>query len=143
MPLIVTSGLAFALAQILPEAETVATRPVRNLDLALTIVTVVLAGTAGLVVGAISGSEEATATCRNLFFLTGFMLIARAVHPQAATLIPVSWVFIVIFLGYRDFNRPWPWAVTLHPAGFMPTFVLSLFVFACGLAAQARTRHSA
>lgn len=143
MPLIVTAGLAYGLAQTLPEAEAVATRNVRKLDLALTVVTVALTGAVGLVVGASTGSEEASATGRNVLFLTGFMLIARAVRPSAASLIPVSWVFIVIFVGYRDFNRPWPWAVTLHPAGFMPTFVLSLFVFACGLAAQARTRNYA
>ncbi|MFF6999719.1 hypothetical protein ACFY93_32945 [Streptomyces sp. NPDC008313] len=140
MPLIITAGLAHVLSQGLPEAEVLATRKIRHFDLALTVSTVAAAGTVGIAVGAISGSQEATATCRNVLFLTGAMLTARAVRPQAATLGPVSWVFVVILLGYRDFNRPWPWAVTLHPPDYLPTSILSLLVFVCGLFGQTRTR---
>lgn len=78
---------------------------------------------------------------RNTLFLVGLMLVARAVREQAATAVPVGWVLAVMFIGYRDFHRPWPWAVTLHPADFLPTSGFCLLVFAAGLVAHVRGRR--
>ncbi|MEV7673467.1 hypothetical protein ACWDNT_01975 [Streptomyces sp. NPDC000963] len=140
-PLIVTATLAHSLAQRLPEAEDLSVRPVQRYDVALALLTVAVAVSAAAVIGAVANSATAYEAARNTLFLTGLMLLGGAVHPQAATVAPVAWVFIAAFVGYRDFHRPWPWAVTLHPAGYLPTSFFCLVVFLCGLVALRRTRR--
>ncbi|MEV0445842.1 hypothetical protein AB0I84_12935 [Streptomyces spectabilis] len=141
MPLVITSILAHCLAQRLVEGEEVATRNLRRLDALLVVACVLTAALAGLVVGAVSGSDEATAVGRNTVFLTGVMLLSGAVYPKAATVAPVGWVFVIMFLGHADYHRPWPWAVTLHPPANVPALALCLLVFLGGLVAQARVRR--
>ena len=140
-PLIVTGILAHSLAQRLPEAEDLPVRPIQRYDMALALLTVAVAVSAAGTIGAVADSATAFEAARNTLFLTGLMLLAGAVHPQAATVAPVAWVFVAAFAGYRDFHRPWPWAVTLHPAGYAPTFLFCLAVFFCGLFALRRTRR--
>ncbi|MFD8203048.1 hypothetical protein [Streptomyces sp. NPDC059701] len=138
VPLVVTSVLAHSLAQAVTETEAVAQRKVRHLDAALIAAVMATALAGSLLTGSVSGSPEASMAGRNVLFLTGLMLLARAVNEQAATAAPVGWVLAVMFIGYRDFDRPWPWAVTLHPADFLPTFGFCLLVFAAGLIAHVR-----
>ncbi|MFF9853624.1 hypothetical protein [Streptomyces litmocidini] len=140
-PLIVTGTLAHSLTQGLPEAEDLTVRPIRRYDVVLTLCTVAVAASAAAAIGALADSSTAYEAARNTLFLTGLMLLAGAVHPQAATVAPVAWVFVAAFVGYRDFHRPWPWAVTLHPADYAPTFFFCLAVFLCGLIALHRTRR--
>ncbi|MEV0439963.1 hypothetical protein AB0I84_24295 [Streptomyces spectabilis] len=141
VPLVITSVLAHSLAQRLVEAEVVATRDPRRLDAFLVVACVLTAAAASLAIGAVSASDEATMAGRNTAFLTGIMLLAQAAHPKAATVAPVGWVFVVMFLGHADYHRPWPWAVTLHPPADVPALVLCSIVFLGGLVAQARVRR--
>ncbi|MEU6453877.1 hypothetical protein [Streptomyces sp. NPDC047065] len=141
VPLIVTSALAYSLAQAVTEIEAVAQRKVRHLDAALITTVMVATLAAGLLTGEISGSTEASMAGRNVLFLAGLMLVARVFNEQAATAVPVGWVLAVMFIGYRDFNRPWPWAVTLHPPDYLPTYGFCLSVFAAGLIAHTRFRR--
>ncbi|GHG24284.1 hypothetical protein [Streptomyces zaomyceticus] len=140
-PLIVTGTLAHSLAQRLPEAEDLTVRPIRRYDVALSLCAVAVAVSSAGAIGALAHSATAYEAARNTLFLTGLMLLAGAVHPQAATVAPVAWVFVAAFVGYRDFHRPWPWAVTLHRAGYVPTFFFCLVVFLCGLVALHHTRR--
>ncbi|MFF8446498.1 hypothetical protein ACF06Q_02225 [Streptomyces leeuwenhoekii] len=141
VPLILTSALAHSLAQAVTEIEATAQRNLRALDAALIAALAATAVLTCLAVGAVSGSQEATMAGRNTLFLIGLMLLGRAVREQAATALPVGWVFAVMFVGYRDFHRPWPWAVTLHPADFLPTSGFCLLVFVSGLVLHTRTRR--
>ncbi|MFF1376381.1 hypothetical protein [Streptomyces sp. NPDC058308] len=141
-PLVITSTLAHSLDQRLVEAEVVTTRNLRRLDTLLITACVLAAVVAGLIIGVPAGNDEATTVGRNTAFLTGLMLLAAAVHPKASTVAPVGWVFVIIFLGYADFQRPWPWAVTLHSSSNIPALALCSIVFVGGLVAQARNRRS-
>lgn len=137
-PLVIVSALAHSLGQAVPDVEATAQRAVRALDGALITV---LIGAAALVASAVAvaaGSSEAAMAGRNTMFLTGLMLVARRCHEQAATALPVGWVLAVVLIGYRDSDRPWPWALTLHPAGFLPTFAVCLLVLAAGLTLHVR-----
>lgn len=140
-PLIITSALAYSLAQSVREIEAAARRRVRVLDAALVSVLVTAVVLVSLLTGTLADSQEATMAGRNTMFLTGLMLLARAVHEQAASAVTVGWVFAVMFVGYRDFDRPWPWAVTLHPAGYPPALGLCLLVLGTGLVVHIRTRR--
>ncbi|MBV1940531.1 hypothetical protein KUF83_28755 [Streptomyces sp. BV286] len=140
-PLIITSALAHSLAQGVPEIEATGQRKIRVMDAGLVTASVAIVALTSVVAGSLAGSQEATMAGRNTLFLAGLMLLARAVHEQAASALPVGWVFAVMFIGYRDFHRPWPWAVTLHPSSFLPTLGLCLLVFVAGLAVHARTRR--
>ncbi|MFH8471648.1 hypothetical protein [Streptomyces sp. NPDC018000] len=141
VPLIITSTLGYSLAQAVAEVEATAQRKTRALDAALIAAVVAAAVLTSLAIGTLTGSQEATMAGRNAMFLTGLMLLGRTAHEQATTALPVGWVFAVMLVGYRDFHRPWPWAVTLHPADFLPTFGFCLLVFAGGLLLHVRTRR--
>ncbi|MFC8129475.1 hypothetical protein [Streptomyces sp. NPDC057302] len=142
IPLLVTSTLAHCLTQRLDEAEVVATRNLRRLDLLAVLTCVSAVAVAGVAIGAAAGSDEATTVGRNTAFLTGLMLLAEAVHPKAATVAPVGWVFAIMFLGHSDYHRPWPWAVTLHAPSNLPALIVCLIVFLGGLIAQSRIRRT-
>ncbi|MEU7023723.1 hypothetical protein ABZ990_24125 [Streptomyces sp. NPDC046203] len=139
-PLLVTGVLTHSLAQRLPEAEDLAMRPVRRYDVLLVLLTAVAAAGAAGVVGAVAHSSTAYEAGRNTLFLTGLMLLAGAVYPRAASVAPVAWVFTAALVGYQDHHRPWPWAVTLHRAGYLPTLALCVAVFLGGLVVLYRTR---
>ncbi|MEV6356109.1 hypothetical protein [Streptomyces hydrogenans] len=143
VPLIITGTLTHGLAQRLPESEETGTRAVRRYDAALVSLTVAASVATAWSIGHLSHSAAATEAGRNTLFLVGLALLGGAIRPQLASVAPVTWVFVTAFAGYRDFRRPWPWAVTLHPAGYLPTFLFCLAVFAGGLAALTRTRRSA
>ncbi|UFQ15421.1 MULTISPECIES: hypothetical protein [Streptomyces] len=142
IPLVITSTLGHCLEQRLVEAEVVGARNLRRLDTLLVTACVLAAVAVSLVIGALSGSDEATMAGRNTAFLTGLMLLAGAVHPKASAVAPVGWVFAIIFLGYADFDRPWPWAVTLHAPSSLPALALCSTVFVGGLVSQARVRRT-
>ncbi|MFD5697406.1 hypothetical protein [Streptomyces lasiicapitis] len=142
IPLVITSTLAHCLTQRLDEAEAVATRNLRRLDVLLVVACVLTVALVGLVIGAASGSDEAAMVGRNTAFLTGVMLLAEALHPKAAVVAPVGWVFIIMFLGHSDYHSPWPWAVTLHAPSNLPALAVCSLVFIGGLIAQARVRRS-
>ncbi|MWA11157.1 hypothetical protein [Streptomyces sp. BA2] len=142
IPLLVTSTLAHCLTQRLDEAEVVATRNLRRLDMLAVLTCVSAVAVAGVAIGAVAGSDEAATVGRNTAFLTGLMLLAEAVHPKAATVAPVGWVFAIMFLGHSDYHRPWPWAVTLHAPPSLPASIVCLIVFLGGLIAQARIRRT-
>ncbi|GGY24149.1 hypothetical protein [Streptomyces omiyaensis] len=141
VPLVITGTLTHSLAQRLPEAEDMGARSVHRYDTVLVLLTVAASTATAWSVGHLSHSAAATEAGRNTLFLVGLALLGGAVRPQLATVAPVTWVFVTAFAGYRDFRRPWPWAVTLHPAGYPPTFLLCLAVLAGGLAALTRTRR--
>ncbi|MFJ6659827.1 hypothetical protein ACIQNG_26250 [Streptomyces sp. NPDC091377] len=141
VPLVVTSALAHSLAQAVTDVEATARRNIRALDTALVVAVITAAVLACLMVGALTGSQEATMAGRNAAFLTGLMLLGRTVREQAATALPVAWVFAVMFVGYRDFDRPWPWAVTLHPGDFLPTSGFCILILAAGLALHTRAHR--
>ncbi|MGC3000679.1 hypothetical protein ACPF8X_20550 [Streptomyces sp. G35A] len=141
VPLILTSTLAHSLAQAVIEVEATAQRNIRALDAALITAVVAVAVLVCLAIGALTGSQEATMAGRNTMFLTGLMLLGRTVREQAATALPVGWVFAVMFVGYRDFHRPWPWAVTLHPADFLPTTGFCLLIFVGGVILHTRAHR--
>ncbi|WP_055702267.1 MULTISPECIES: hypothetical protein [Streptomyces] len=141
-PLLITSTLAHCLTQRLDEAEAVATRNLRRLDMLAVLTCVCAVAAAGVAIGAAAGSDEATTVGRNTAFLTGLMLLAGAAHPKAATAAPVGWVFAIMFLGHSDYHRPWPWAVTLHAPSSLPALGVCLIVLLGGLIAQARIRRT-
>ncbi|WP_282702406.1 hypothetical protein [Streptomyces sp. CC219B] len=139
-PVVITSALAQSLAHRVPEIEKTARRNTRLLDSALITTTVAVAAMAVWALGDASRSQEVLMAARNVVFLTGLMVLTRVLHEQAAVMAPVTWVFAVIFLGHRDPYRPWPWAVTLHPPGSLPTLALCLAVFGAGITAHVRHR---
>ncbi|MFE9457123.1 hypothetical protein [Streptomyces californicus] len=141
-PLIVTSTLAHCLAQRLAEAELTTVRRIRLLDVGLVTVTTALAVSASCLVAGITHTDLVYEAGRNTLFLVGLMLIAGGLHPQAATLSPVAWVFAAMFAGYRDYDRPWIWAVTLHPAHIVVTACFCLLVFTAGLVVGGRSPRS-
>jgi hypothetical protein len=127
-PVIVIGTLAQVLDNRLISAETSGVRRIRLMDTALisaTITTILLVTTVG---AWITGSEAVLTTGRNTCFLIGLMLCARALANRAGIILPLAWIFIVIFFGRKTSTSYYEWAITAQPAA-------SLFPAACAFVA--------
>ncbi|GGZ25350.1 hypothetical protein GCM10010387_18590 [Streptomyces inusitatus] len=118
LPVPLVAALHHTLTCRLPEAEWRPERPVRRMDLTLVLAVVLFAALAGLTIGALAPSADsgAYAVGRNTAFLTGLMLIAHGLFPQAAPAVPIGWVFLSVFLGSDAYRNPRFWSVLEHSA---------------------------
>ncbi|WJV48578.1 hypothetical protein [Streptomyces flavofungini] len=139
-PVLVTSGLLLCLSSRLEEGEAVAWRPVSRYDTVLIVAAGAFAVAVGCAVGQSSGSDDAWSTGRNTLFLTGLMLLVHTVAPQGAVAVPVGWIFTVVFVGFDQFHRPYPWTVLPRSPSDLPAFTAALVAFTAGLVAHARHR---
>lgn len=142
-PLLVTSGLLFCLTSRLLEGEIAGQRPVARYDALLIAAVMILSVAIGAAAGWLSGSETAWGVGRNTAYLTGLMLGAHAVVPPAAVMLPIGCIFTVIFLGYDQYHRPYPWTILPEPATHVGAALVSVAVFTIGLAAFVATRRNA
>ncbi|GGT27433.1 hypothetical protein [Streptomyces chromofuscus] len=135
LPLIVAGPLAHCLDSRQPYAELTGIRRTAWLDtlLAAASMAAVLAAT-GLV-GLVTEAEATLQAGRNTLFLTGLMLIARAVLGRAGIVVPLGWVFAVILLGRRTSSSFYSWAVTALPPGTGHATATAALSIAAGLAA--------
>lgn len=140
VPVILVTALHYCLTQRLPEAEPLSQRPVLRYDVLLILASVCFAVLAGLAVGLLAGDDTARAVGRNVAFLTGLMLLAHRLLPQAAAGVPVGWVFLAIFAGSDAFRRPRFWSVLEHSATSVPALAETLLCFAVGLAVHLLAR---
>jgi hypothetical protein len=115
-PLLVVGTLAQCLDSRLASAELTGTRPVPWMDTALiaAAMATVLAFTS--VAGAALGSGAVLQAGRNTVFLTGLLLIARAFAGRAGIMLPLVWIFAVVFFGRLTGTHYRSWAVTALPA---------------------------
>lgn len=142
VPLPLVVGLMMSLESRLPAAEASGVRPVAVLDAALTMATLVAAVILSWGAGVLFGLPQAAAAGRNALLLTGLMLCARALVGQPAVMIPVAWLILVVFVGFRGPGDPYPWAVVPEPAGAFRAAICSVLVFLAGLLIQLRTSRT-
>ncbi|GGO94523.1 hypothetical protein [Wenjunlia tyrosinilytica] len=106
------------------------------MDAALTAATAVAAIVLGCVTGALVGSAQAVAAGRNTAFLIGMMLCARTAVGQAAVMVPVAWLVVVLLFGFRIGRDPYPWTILPEPAHVRHAIAGSTLMFGLGIAAQ-------
>lgn len=132
-PVIVVGALAQTLDNRLLSAEVSGIRRVRLMDTALITVTMAVALTATGIGGWVSGSEGVLTSGRNTCFLAGLMLCARAFVRRSGVVLPLAWIFAVIFFGRKTGTSYYEWAVTALPSGSVLAAVCAATALALGL----------
>lgn len=137
LPVPVVAALSLSLDSRLAAFEAAAVRFVPARDAIL-----VLAVPAGcLLLSSFFWSATGASVARNVGFLTGLMLIARPWARQAAVMIPITWIAMVVFFSHRPYPDPDPWTVLPEPASATHAAVAALAVLAAGLTVLLRARQ--
>lgn len=132
-PVIVVAVLAQVLDNRLLSAEASGIRKVRWLDASLIAVTVCFSLALAAVGGWVTGSEAVVSSGRNVCVLTGLMLCARAFVRRSGIVIPLAWIFVVIFFGRKTGTSYYEWAVTAQPADDLLSAACAAAAIAIGL----------
>lgn len=114
-PLVLAATLTLCLDSRLPEAELTATRRVPLMDVLLIICAVSATFAAAWTAYALTKADSTLVVGRNALFLTGLMLVARAIIGRGGIVVATGWVLIVILVGRRTPTEYFPWAVTGLP----------------------------
>jgi hypothetical protein len=132
-PLIVVGAVGHCLDSRLASAEPAGLRPVRWMDTALVVAAtgVVVGGAAAA--GAFLDSAAAAQAGRNAAFLTGLLLLGRGFTGRSAVVLPVAWVFVVVFFGRASAHSYHGWAVTGQAASSGRAAAVTAAVFAAGV----------
>ncbi|MFH8594057.1 hypothetical protein [Streptomyces rimosus] len=142
-PVPVVAALGWCLDNRLPEAETIAVRPVRLTDTALAAATGFLAVAVTLALAMASNSSAAVAVGRDTCFLVGLMLCLRPVLGQGAVMTGPTWLAIVVFFGFAPDRALYRWTIVGHPVTSAPSLAVTTLTLAAGLTVLARsTRRS-
>ncbi|MGW2698808.1 hypothetical protein [Streptomyces sp. NPDC001340] len=137
LPVPVVAALSLCLDSRLAGFETAAVRFMPARDALL-----VLAAVAGCtVLAGACWSATGMAVARNVAFLTGLTLMARPWARQAAVMIPVTWIALVVFFSRRPYPDPDPWTVLPEPASAVHAVAAASMALAAGLAVLLRTRQ--
>lgn len=142
-PLIVVGAIGQCLDARLPSAELTGLRPVGWMDtgLALAAVSAVLVGSGAAWLSLDSGA--ALQAGRNTLFLTGLMLLGRGFVGRAAIVLPLVWVFAVVFFGRKTGAAYHAWAVTGLEASHQYAAALAAATFVVGVSVNQYTSRTA
>ncbi|MGI5436663.1 hypothetical protein ACQEV4_04090 [Streptomyces shenzhenensis] len=137
LPVPVVAALSLSLDSRLAAFETTAVRFVPARDAVL-----VLAVPVGcLFLAGAFWSATGVSVARNVAFLTGLMLMARPWARQAAVMIPITWIALVVFFSHRPYPDPDPWTVLPEPASATHATAAALLTLAAGLTVLLRARQ--
>jgi hypothetical protein len=132
-PLFVVGTLAHCLDSRLASAETSGVRRVPWLDTALVVATIAI-------VLAFTGAGDRMLhswavfqTGRDVVFLMGLMLAARPFSGRAGIMVPLAWVFAVVYFGRIDGLHYHAWAVTAQPSHSVSAAVATGIAFIVGI----------
>ncbi|MGP3951371.1 hypothetical protein [Streptomyces sp. 7N604] len=140
-PVIVVGTLAEVLDNRLISAEESGTRPVRWMDTALIAAAMGAATAVSVMGGWATGSEAVLAAGRNTCFLVGMMLCARFFVRRSGIILPLAWIFAVVFFGRRTGTTYYEWALTAQPHGSVLAAASAAAALALGLLLTYHSRN--
>lgn len=138
VPVPLLAGLMMCLESRLPAPEISAARRVALLDAALIVSVVVAAILLCLIAGDLLNSSQVGTVGRNGVFLIGLMLCARTIAGQTAVMVPIAWLVMVVFVGYRGPGDAYSWTILTEPAGNPHAILVTVLALMVGTALQYR-----
>ncbi|WP_251060143.1 hypothetical protein [Streptomyces sp. ISL-100] len=139
VPIPLVAALMMSLESRMKAPEISGIRRVALRDTALVVAVVAAAVSASFALGALTGSQVAQAAGRNVAFLTGLMLLGRALFRQSGALLPTAWLMTVVLVGFRTSNDPYPWTIVPEPVGAPHAAAGAVLMLIVGILAQLRT----
>ncbi|MGP4001164.1 hypothetical protein [Streptomyces sp. 8N706] len=109
------------------------------LDATLVTATMGAAVATSVAAGLVLDAPQAGTAGRNTLFLTGLMLCGRAVVGQQAVMIPVAWLILVVFLGFRPSGDPYAWTIVPEPVGALHAAAGAVLMLLTGTLVQLYT----
>jgi hypothetical protein len=141
VPMIVVGPLAQVLDNRLLSSEVSGVRRVRWMDTALITVTMAAALAVAGIGGWATGSEGVLTAGRNTCLLAGLMLCARAFVSRSGIVLPLAWIFAVVFFGRKTGTSYYEWAVTALPSGSVLAAVCAAVALVLGLVLTYHSRN--
>ncbi|WP_328871027.1 hypothetical protein OHT76_13380 [Streptomyces sp. NBC_00287] len=138
IPVPLVSGLAMCLDMRLHADESTAVRPVKYMDSGLVVAVSVFAAAMSALAGVALEDAVTEAVGRNTLFLTGLMLIGRALFGRPGVLLPTAWILAVCLCGFRPGNDAYPWTILPEPLGAPHAAAGAMLMFGAGLIVQIR-----
>ncbi|MFF8412133.1 hypothetical protein [Streptomyces omiyaensis] len=142
VPIPLVAALMASLDSRLRAPEISGVRRIDLRDAALVLGVVAVATVVSVAAGALVGSQVAQAAGRNVAFLTGLMLLGRALFGQGGALLPTAWVMAVVLVGFRTTADPYPWTIVPEPVGAPHAAAGAALMLAVGVLAQIRTSRT-
>lgn len=139
LPVPLVAGIARCLELKLSAPEVTGVRPVPLADMAMVTAVASIGFVLCATAGSLLATPQAFATGRNVLFLVGLMLIGRSVAGEVAVMIPVGWLILTVFVGFRGPGDPYAWSIIAEPARVPHAAVAALLVFLAGLFLMPRT----
>ncbi len=139
MPLILGIAICIVLGWGLgsgnPSLESVASRPIQELDMAYTLAITLLNLTLCILLHLISNADIVLAAGRNVLGYIGLMLLGRSLlGSNAATILPTGFVILVGMLGQNQYGRIHRWAWPLAGSEYKLSWVLAIALLIIGAA---------
>ncbi|WP_223732919.1 hypothetical protein [Streptomyces purpurogeneiscleroticus] len=136
VPIPLVAGLMLCLESRIASAENSGVRSVALLDAALVAATMAASVLASVSAGLLLHAPQTATTGRNALFLTGLMLCGRAVVGQQAVMLPVAWLLLVVFVGFRNTGDAYPWTIVPEPVGALHALIGAVLMFVIGALTQ-------
>ncbi|MEU8708561.1 hypothetical protein [Streptomyces sp. NPDC048565] len=135
-PIPLCATLVESLESRVSSQEETGLRNIPFLDAGLSLASAGVAVVSALGVSMILDTSSAITAGRNTAFLVGLTLLARSIIGRTATMIPVVWIFCVVFFGYKNPQQPYFWAVLPEEFNNLYAATAAFFSLSAGLAAQ-------
>ncbi|MFJ3615287.1 hypothetical protein [Streptomyces hydrogenans] len=142
VPIPLVAALMMSLDSRLKAPEITGVRRIGLRDAALVLGVVTVAVVASYAAGVLTGSQVARAAGRNVAFLSGLMLLGRALFGQGGALLPTAWVMAVVLVGFRTTADPYPWTIVPEPLSAPHAAAGAALMLALGVLAQLRTSRT-
>ncbi|MEU9618383.1 hypothetical protein [Streptomyces sp. NPDC048155] len=135
-PVPLCAALAASLESRIFSPEETGLRNIPLLDAGLTLLSTAVAAASALGVSAALNSPGASAAGRNAAFLVGLTLFSRSIIGRPAVMVPVAWIFCVVFFGYQNSQQPYFWTILPESSSNPYAAAVAVVALSAGLAAQ-------
>ncbi|MET8579135.1 hypothetical protein [Streptomyces sp. NPDC005012] len=135
LPLLVAGPLAHCLDSRQPHTELAGIRRIALRDTLLAVSAVGLSLLLTVLAACATQSDITLQAARNVLFVTGLMLTARAVLGRSGIVVPLLWIFTVVLFGRRSTSTFYSWAVTALPSDTAHAAAAAALLFITGICA--------
>lgn len=139
VPVPLLCGLMVCLESGLRAPEASGTRAILLMDVALIFVYLGISLAFSIAGNFLLDMPLAGATARNACFLAGLMLLGRSVMGQTSVMLPVAWIVLVAFVGFRKQGDPYSWALLPEPGSSILAGVGATLLLFVGILANLRS----
>ncbi|MFJ8855986.1 hypothetical protein [Streptomyces sp. NPDC102437] len=135
-PIPLCAALTESLDSRMSPPEASGLRNISLLDAGLSLLSAGIAAASALGMSVALDAPSVSAVGRNVAFLIGLTLLSRSVVGRPAAMVPVAWIFCVVFFGYKNSQQSYFWAILPEGSNDPYAAAAAAIALSAGLAAQ-------